>query len=94
MAGTIVGNIVSGSDNTSAIVAVIDGGSGYTSLADAIVNIGSNNTIYLIGSDTLTKAIASSKTLVVKSGAILTVDLTQSAVLGSRGTISVETAAS
>ena len=86
--GDITGSVKNPSD--VAIVATIDNGGSYTTLDAAVKAIGSNTTINLIGDGTLTKAIDSGKTLVVKSGAALTVDLTQEDVLKSTGTISVE----
>ena len=93
LAGTIIGNIVNGSNET--IVAVIDGGSGYTTL-DAAVEAAttSGQTVRILTTDklTLTKAIKEGVTLVIANGQTVTVDLATMStnVQNMKGTISVE----
>ena len=94
MAGTIVGKIVSGTDNTSAIVAAIDGGSGYTTLDSAVNAATSGKTVRLLTTDaqSLTKAIKEGVTLVIADGQTVIVDLVTMSnnVQNMKGTISVE----
>ena len=89
LAGKIIGTIQDSSDNP--IVAVVEDGGSYTTLSNALAAIDSNGgTVNLVADATLSEAIDSDETIVVKSGATLTVDLTQATVRGSTGTISVE----
>ena len=90
MAGTIIGNIVSGSNNDP-VVAVVDGSAAYTSLDAAVEAATSGKTVRLLTTDaqTLTKAIKEGVTLVIANGQ--TVNITDLAtVVGSAGTIRVQ----